>query len=159
QQFLLTGSDGTNVWQGNLELSLMVFDDSDRNLKVIGGVRTSRDGMSAYPFPERNSLPYGVGVAGKAYKTNTLGLWARTPAEERTAPDRYVPLDGNYLHQALLSIPLQNPADPRYVFAIANVGSDDPQCPLIGLQDRANAPALLGQLQKTLSEKAFDRLK
>jgi predicted MPP superfamily phosphohydrolase len=159
QQFVFETSATTTPWKGELELSIMVFDNSDRQLKVVSRVRKNGDWFSAYPFPELYALPYGVGVAGKAYKTNALGFWERTSAEDRTAPDRYVALDKSYAHKVLLSIPLQNPGDSRYVFAIANVGSDDPECPLVGLQRRETAPKLLKDLQKALSEKAFAQIK
>jgi hypothetical protein len=147
-----------DLWNGDLELSLMVFDRSDRQLKVVSGLRVSRGGNSARPSAGDFPLPYGVGVAGKAYKTNIPGLWVRTLAEDRSVPDPFVSLDKTYAHKVLLSIPLQNPGDSRYVFAIVNCGSNDSGCPLAGLQLRSETPALLKDVQKALSVQAFSQL-
>ncbi|WP_047487104.1 metallophosphoesterase [Terriglobus sp. TAA 43] len=146
-----------NIWRGEIELSLMVFDGSDCLLKIVGGTRATADDRSATPFSRSRTLGCGQGIAGRAYKNNIPLLWVKTPNDEKNSPDPFVVLDEEYQHKVLLAIPLQNPDDDREVFAVMNCGSNDPTCPLLHLNhvEINKLNKILKDLQVALSEESY----
>src|SRR4029077_5344615 len=70
------------------------------------------------------TLPYGDGVAGKAYKNNRHILWQKH--QSWAAPDFYHSANGDTRHEFLLACPMQNPLDDRYAYGVVCMGSEQP---------------------------------
>ena len=149
-RYLLGPYEEEGGWSGEVELDLMIFDNTDRQLRMVSLYQVQKGVLSKMPIPEA-TLAYGTGVAGKAFKINNPGLWVKIPPEDRSTPDPYVRLGATDAHNVLLSIPLQNPADQRYSYGIVNIGSRDPNCPIRRLMDAREMPDVLRDLMQSLS--------
>jgi hypothetical protein len=151
------------TWQGDLELSLMVFRESTRCLEDVAAIQVrnaklveSSDMVEMKSYGA--SLGYGAGVAGKAYKTNEARLWVKIPPDEKTSPDYYIPVSGTPNHAVLLSMPIQNYEDELSAYAIMNCGSASALCPLSRFGESDQDKQKLLNVQKSLNRLGFDLL-
>ncbi len=101
-----------------LELSLMVLDDSDPPnpvLRIAVGTNTSD------PAYRNLTLPVGDGNAGRAWKRRIVRTIdpQSTSLEQRT----YVEVPGRPLHTMLISIPLIDTESGSLVYGILNLGA------------------------------------
>ena len=157
----LLGEELIPDWEGTLEVSLMLFDSQRSKMVVVcaADVESERD-YSKWLDKSHVELNYGEGIAGKAFKTNAYRLYVRIPPGERKAPDYYRELSGGPRHAVLLSMPLQNPDDKEYVYAVLNFGSPSSSCPLRELGESAGSatPDMMRDLQATLNNVCFELL-
>lgn len=155
-------------WNGSLELSLMVFKEATCKLEDVAGIQLE-EGWTKVKLKEKDlseldlhrydvSVNYGAGVAGKVFKTNDNRLWIKIPPEQRSSPDYYIYLKGSPDHAVLLSMPLQNPLDTRYVYAVINCGSTSDECSLRSVGESERDKEKLGKLQKSLNQLCMEML-
>jgi hypothetical protein len=103
---------------GQLELSLMVLDDSDPGkpvLRIAVGTNVSD------PAYANLALPVGDGNAGRAWKRRIVRIFdpQNTPPDQRT----YVQVPGRPAHTMLFSIPLIDPQSESLVYGTLNLGA------------------------------------
>ena len=110
------------AWAGELELSLMMWDPSERKLGTVAVVVIENE--NAQPEFALNTdleLLYGEGVAGRAFKNNRHVLWQKGAARLRESPDFYKRRAGGPPHQFLICFPLRQPdSQPFAVFCIGS---------------------------------------
>jgi 3',5'-cyclic AMP phosphodiesterase CpdA len=108
-----------------LFLDIMVFDQKTKKLRVV---------VANYPAGDSRwdaELSYGDGIAGRAYKMNTVRLFVKKKAIIDGTPFYYVegtgkpPTDNGdeIKEQALISLPLSHPEQPETVFGVLNISS------------------------------------
>ncbi len=147
-------------WSGDVEASLM-FPDKDYNLRFLSAVVD--EAGSAHPVRYDDFvLDFGDGVAGRAFKTNQLRIYAYWD-EESDEPQYYRPFDAGPPHRVLISFPVQAPVaavrDPYCVFSLGSTRAD---CPLLeGGPAGPRREEFLAAFQSGLNEylySAFDEL-
>src|SRR5262249_10414938 len=136
RELLLKTSDlagKSEQWNGELRLSLMMFDLDEKKLIVVKGARfVNKDKTERVLELDYSHVAfgYGDGIAGKAFKANRYRLYIqlqdqqRGPTSFRTLPQRSNP-------SVLLSIPLRAPSENARPYGVINISSKDVNCPLI----------------------------
>jgi UDP-2,3-diacylglucosamine pyrophosphatase LpxH len=137
---------------GELGLSLMMWDESERRLITVAGAWIESDGNAQIELVRNNDfrLKYGEGVAGKAFKNDRYVLWQKSAARLRRSPDFYKLQSGGIQHEFLICFPLRRPSGRS--FAVLCIGS--PQ--LYSLQNQQLEK--LDAMHDALSEFCFKEL-
>jgi predicted phosphodiesterase len=123
--------DLLDSWSEDIEASFLFFNHVDRSLQVLAA------GLIGKAIQEKDyanfSLPYGMGIAGRAFKTNRIRIFAALDGQDSDEPDYYYGTRGDY-HTVLACIPVRSPEDPAYgQYGVLCMGSDRPDCPLAEL--------------------------
>jgi hypothetical protein len=134
-----------------IELSLMVLDDSDPHAPVLRIAVGTNTGNPAY---RDLALPVGEGNAGRAWKRRIV----RTFDPQSTTPDQriYVEVPGRPSHTILFSIPLIDPKFESLVYGILNLGATSEEQG--DLLRRLNDPDTIRQLTETCQSYVLTRL-
>ncbi|MGC2694788.1 MAG: hypothetical protein WA738_03275, partial [Candidatus Angelobacter sp.] len=123
-------------------LSLLTYDEDDRKLKLVDGVR---DGDEPTKEMWDFWLPFGSGLSGACFKQQDNDPFiyiARKPGEERSSPESYLPLANGDQHTVLLAVPLGHPdcnntrsdssfESARLRIAVVDLGSTSPRTKLV----------------------------
>ncbi len=168
RNYLLTREEGegesrrTGTWKHELDGSLMIFEmapgaDQDKvgQLRITGLAHS--DGVAGqctpFPLPDAKPLPYGRGIAGRAFKANRIRVYdAPQPSDfsddTALAPDYYEHIKGMLEHKKLVSFPVHIPVDDgtfqndvavyqnRAPYGVINIGSSREECPIAELLER-----------------------
>ena len=118
-------------WNGPLEASFLFFDGNSK-LLMLGAVL--HDGGKENTPLEYNNIffPYGYGIAGRAFKTNSPRLYVAM--ENSTEPDYYHLETTGIQHKVLISLPVRLPRAPGTgncePYGVLSFGSSEADCPL-----------------------------
>jgi len=119
------------LWAGEIEAGFMFFDEK-HDLRLLCGVID--DGGAARPVSYDFALGFGDGVAGRAFKTNQIRIYAPWEGDESGEPKYYKPFAGGLSHRVLVSFPVQAPnaigSSPGEPYGVFSLGSARADCPL-----------------------------
>ncbi len=148
-------------WNGDLEVSLMVFHLETRKMIVPAAAVVPITGSPTWKDCSGVEFGYGISVGGRAFKKNQPRISIRPPTgEEKRTPDYYVGIEGAMKHEVLLAIPLQDLGDERQAYGVINCGSADVGCPLRKVGEASGpVPAeVVRDLQVALNRECFQSL-
>jgi hypothetical protein len=120
-----------------LSLDIMVFDHTDKKLRVAA---------ASYPSTDprwKHAIDYGDGIAGRAYKMNRVSLFVKARARVHQTPFFYALATGQPISEsgdeipdeALLSLPLSYPMDSYAIFGILNISSRQASSSLVNITE------------------------
>lgn len=146
--------------QEPLDLSLMVYDARERELKVVAGTLVGTDPRW------KLRLKYGSGIAGLAYKRASPVLWVKERVRSAKLPFRYVPIaqaEGSTRaedieDEVVLSMPLTHPEEPHEVYAILSISSRQASSNLLQLKED-ELSALVAVFRVGAVETCFDLIR
>lgn len=136
-------------WDGPLEASFMYFDGRAK-LRLLGAVLDY--GGEAVEQEYSFELPYGDGIAGRAFKTKEPRVYAEDKDDQRPEPDYYTRMPNTPAHKCLLSIPIAPPPDGgangniRDPYGVFTLGSIRRNCP-IALMAGSSGPSYREELK------------
>ncbi len=121
----------------SLEFSLMAYEGESRLLRVVAGSFAKDDARW------RLKIPYGDGIAGRAYKNNFPRVFIKQLAIRNGTPFYYLPLedvplspDGREVtEEVVVSMPLYCPGNREDVFAVLSVSSKNAGSNLVDLTE------------------------
>ncbi len=147
--FLMTRDVFAKDWSGPLTGSFMYL-DADSSLPMLAGVRETKAASGNYepvPMHYETQLRYGTGIAGRAFKANSIKVYVAPVRNNREdAPLYYRHVPGSPTHKVLASFPVHAPVDPaiwdnkkdiykqKRPYGVLNVGSERADCPLRDLR-------------------------
>jgi hypothetical protein len=109
---------GQSVPSGQLEVSLMVADDSDPGRASVLRMVAGSDLVKGY---WNLVLPAGDGNGGRAFKKSGVRIFDAQKVDKDPFKNVYKPIPGSPRHQWLMSVPLFS--SPRLIFGVLNVGT------------------------------------
>jgi hypothetical protein len=123
----------------SLEFSLMAYEGESRSLRVVAGSFAKDDTRWG------TKIPYGDGIAGRAYKNNFPRVFVKQLAIRNQTPFYYLPLndlplspDGREINEeVVVSIPLYYPGNREDVFAVLSLGSKNAGSRLVDLTEES----------------------
>jgi len=131
-------------WQGAIHASLMYFDLKYSLPLIVAGVQSGLESETQELRYER-TLAYGEGIAGRAFKSNSLRVYVFDPNDPQEI-DLYTQLPGGPEHMVMVSLPVHVPEptgsfedDPGVYqrmrpYGVINIGSELHDCPLSRLR-------------------------
>jgi predicted phosphodiesterase len=145
--------------QDPLDLDLMVYDRS-RQLRVVAATFPVEDKRWAL------RLPFGAGIAGRAYKRRKTRLFVKQRAVVEGAPFYFVPADGAVVsskgdeiaEEVVLSFPLSHPKQPEAVYAVLSLSSRNRGSKLVNLTEEALATKF-EQFRRAVVESCFEAIR
>jgi 3',5'-cyclic AMP phosphodiesterase CpdA len=141
---LATRTVFTPRWRGPMEASIWLFDGVG-TLRTISDVMDDGKGKKG-PLKNEHVLPYGSGIAGRAFKANVPRLYVPPRRSVDSEPDYYIPFPGTPTHKVLLCLPVHTPvteklmtANPKIYrskipYGVLSLGSQLAECPLAELR-------------------------
>jgi len=146
---------GGLAWTDPLEASIFFFDAKKRVLPVLAAALCSEDELKQVDY-DQVALPYGRGIAGRAFKTNRIRAYEEIESDE---PDYYYPLSDHPRFPVLACIPIQNPQAPEQgAYAVLGLGSQQSNCPLAALGKPPLTDRELAEILKQLNLLLFQEL-
>jgi len=151
------------TWRGVMDANLMIFGlaAAPLTLSTVAAVRSLptpdvTDRITVAPTEvapmekirtDIPPLPYGLGIAGRAFKANRIRIYvapdSRAPETGfRSEPDFYIPLENSPVHKRLISFPLHPPVSDtdfkrnanvylgREPYRVLTIGSESDECPI-----------------------------
>jgi 3',5'-cyclic AMP phosphodiesterase CpdA len=145
-------------WSVKVEASFLFLDHSTRSLACVAagmvGEQTQEIDYGEY------SMPFGMGIAGRAFKANRVRIYAPADIGDSEEPDYYYLVPGRPPHTVLGCIPVQNPEKPEYgPYGVLCLGSDRADCPLAYFGEAAsgtNYEERLEKFQQALNREILD---
>lgn len=112
-------------------IALFGFDPEDRRLRYLAGNYAKTDPRLGA------SYAYGMGTVGRAFKSAAITAFRRPAHPPHEQPWGYVMPNGQPVTQAgqvpemaILAIPLAHPDAKDWPYAVLQISTDDPGCPL-----------------------------
>jgi|CZKS01.1.fsa_nt_gi 3',5'-cyclic AMP phosphodiesterase CpdA len=142
--------DLMNNWGGEIEASFLFFDYDTRSLAVLAaalvGDQTKEIDYESY------RMPYGMGIAGRAFKANRIRIYAPLDNADSEEPDYYYKASRREpWHAVLACVPVQDPAAPENgPYGVLCLGSNDAECPLVELDEREPSTESEEKLKQSL---------
>jgi 3',5'-cyclic AMP phosphodiesterase CpdA len=135
-------------WDDKIEASFLFFDPVSRSLAVLGAAIVGDKSEEVVYGDFR--LPYGMGIAGRAFKANRTRIYAPADTQDSDEPDYYYGTSSNASNAVLACIPVQNPEAPEYgPYGVFCMGSGRADCPLADLgEEGAHGSESETQLEK-----------
>ena len=141
-----TRSTFTEGWSGPIEASLWLFDGKNKLTSPVAVVEDGDEVTNA--FRRKIFLQYGMGIAGRAFKTNRPRVYVYVPPEDaqKDEPDYYIPLEGTPAHKVLVALPIHLPVskqvftrhpsiyESKVPYGVLCLGSEFAECPLAQLR-------------------------
>jgi hypothetical protein len=120
-----------------LEFNLMAYQEEGRLLRVVAGSFAKHDPRWSL------KIPYGDGIAGRAYKNNFPRVFIKQLAIRNRTPFYYLPLDDVPLspdgrevtEEVVVSMPLYYPGNREDVFAVLSLSSKNAGSNLVDLTE------------------------
>jgi len=113
------------------DIALFAFCAKDRTLRYVAGSYKEGDDRL------KGNYAFGLGIAGRAFKTGDSVAFRRPPFSPNERPWGYVMPDGSRVREvtkvkeaAILGVPLAPPGAPDWAYGVIQISTDDPSCPL-----------------------------
>jgi 3',5'-cyclic AMP phosphodiesterase CpdA len=140
-----------------LLLTIMVFDRNRCKLRIAAANLDEADQQW------KTELAYGDGIAGRAFKMNTVRLFIKAKSKQNRIPFYYADGTGNapsdngdeIKEEALISLPLSHPDEPQTTFAVLNISSRKRNSKLVDLTD----DRITTQFRLAVSKACFEAIK
>jgi hypothetical protein len=125
---------------------MWLFDGKNKITPLVAVVEDDKGATNA--FRPKAGLPYGLGIAGRAFKTNRPRVYVYVPPGDakNDEPDYYIPLEGSLVHKVLLCLPIHLPVtkkgltvhpsiyESKAPYGVICLGSELAECPLAQLR-------------------------
>jgi predicted phosphodiesterase len=178
-------------WNGELDGCIMAFQMYPEGSGSVGGALHVTLAVRQRPAKLDGShllaqdilklrgkvIPYGLGIAGRAFKANRIRLYIANPQKspsatfdtsDRIEPDYYLPVPGTLSHKTVIVLPLHVPVEDeifldkpavyatREPYGVLNIGSESDQCPVAKLLREGEYQLL--HFQHLVNKKMFAEL-
>lgn len=150
-------TDTGHEWPGPLEASFMIFDGQQHLLSLAAVVDTAGDSR---PVDYEIRLRFGDGIAGRAFKANEVRFFDAQRAHENDT-DYYAHFDNGPTHDVLVAFPIGPPTPDGGAgvpYAVFDIGSEDPACPLRFAPSDLERQERLRRFHDRLNGLLFERL-
>jgi 3',5'-cyclic AMP phosphodiesterase CpdA len=117
-------------WAGDLEFTLMLFNDETRKLSSVAAVRLGNREDQYAKLDAKTELSYGVGIAGRALKVNEQRLYVYRSTKTQKTPDYFHQVAGQRPPACLLAVPVRDPEESNDAYGVFNITATDFKCPL-----------------------------
>jgi 3',5'-cyclic AMP phosphodiesterase CpdA len=120
-------------WDGPIDASFMYF-DGEHELHLLSAVVD--ENQVAIEQQYKFSLRYGDGIAGRAFKSNQIRVYAALADEDSEQPDYYTRCTVGPPHKCLVSFPIrtlsvnETASTLREPYGVLSLGSTRSDCPL-----------------------------
>lgn len=168
-------------WAGDLDGSLMAFQiqesgDKRGTLKIVAAGRWQEGNIEDLRV-EGKHLPYGLGIAGRAFKANRIRVYvtrgksafaAPPPSNSRLQPDYYVEIPGTLRHKRLIAFPLHVPVEEKELksnpavyqdrepYGVFSLGSESDECPVSELLPYGEQQMQLVEFQDFVNNQMYE---
>ena len=145
------------VWNGGIEASFMYFDEK-HELHLLWGVVETGGVIQTVGY--ESTLGFGDGIAGRAFKSNQIRIYAPWEGDDSGEPKYYKPLAVGPAHRVLVSIPVRGPSQAdepvREPYGVFSLGSTRDDCPLRLAGPDPQRAELLRGFHSELNTKLYD---